>query len=59
MSENDPAPKKGGATALEYGLIAAVLGIGIVAALGPVKDWALSKLPPPFGTAAVETQQPK
>lgn len=27
-----------GATAIEYGLIAAILGVGIVASLGPLKD---------------------
>ncbi len=27
-----------GATAIEYGLIAAIIGVGIIAALGNVKD---------------------
>ena len=27
-----------GATAIEYGLIAAIIGVGIIAALGTVKD---------------------
>ena len=29
---------KTGATAIEYGLIAAIVGVGIIASLGPLKD---------------------
>ena len=29
---------KTGATAIEYGLIAAIVGVGIIASLGPLKE---------------------
>ena len=32
------AQDESGATAIEYGLIAAIVGVGIIAGLGPLKD---------------------
>jgi pilus assembly protein Flp/PilA len=39
-----------GATAIEYGLIAAIVGVGIIAGLGPLTE-ALNST---FGTVATE-----
>ncbi len=32
------AQDESGATAIEYGLIAAIVGVGIIAGLGPLRD---------------------
>ena len=47
------AQDESGATAIEYGLIAAIIGVGIIAGLGPLKD----ALNGPFGTVNDRTQR--
>jgi pilus assembly protein Flp/PilA len=47
------AHDESGATAIEYGLIAAFIGVGIIAGLGPLRD-ALNDL---FDTVSGELDQ--
>lgn len=37
------AKDESGATAIEYGLIAAIIGVGIIASLGLIKDGLVTK----------------
>lgn len=46
------AKDESGATAIEYGLIAAIISVGIIAALGPVRD----ALEGTFGTISGELE---
>ena len=47
------AQDESGATAIEYGLIAAIVGVGIISGLGPLKD-ALNGT---FGTVSAKLNE--